>query len=265
VTWDDLVDAAVNLTKREGDEIVQAGFLANDFRYIEAFASWMLSNGGTLHDDDFTQATFNNDKAVQALEYQLALLNEHQVSWPISPDRQDEQLFMQGKVGIIYAGTWSSAQFATQAPEGFRYWYILFPQGPQGTGPGATTWSNMFVLPKATKTTDQAWELMRYCTTPPVVITRFELSTRTTPLKAIFESDAWAKVLEVAPARAVTIPAAEAGGVYPFFPFFTEANDALGIELQQVMTGGKDIQEALNAAEEKINEIIARRGEGAAE
>nr|HMN29501.1 hypothetical protein [Caldilineaceae bacterium] len=57
----------------------------------------------------------------------------------------------------------------------------------------------------------------------------------------------------------VTIQAAEAGGVYPFFPFFTEANDAVGIELQQVMTAGKDPQEALAAAEQKVNEIIARR------
>jgi maltose-binding protein MalE len=117
----------------------------------------------------------------------------------------------------------------------------------------------MFVLPKATPNPDAAWALMQYCTTPPVVITRFELSTRTTPHKAIFEGEAWNKVLETAPQRAMTIPAAEAGGVYPFFPFFTEANDAVGIELQQVMTAGKDPATALGEAETKVNEIIARR------
>ncbi len=67
------------------------------------------------------------------------------------------------------------------------------------------------------------------------------------------------KCLQRAPQREVTIPAAEAGGVYPFFPFFTEANDAIGIELQQVMTAGKDPQEALDEAERKVNEVIARR------
>ncbi|MCE7983534.1 MAG: extracellular solute-binding protein [Caldilinea sp. CFX5] len=258
-TWDDFVEAAKALTKRDGDEITQAGYLIPDHRYIEFFNSWLVSNGGAMHDEDFAAATFNDDKGLQVLEMQLALLNEHKVSFPIAPERQDEQLFLQGKVGMIHAGTWSTSSFNDQKPEGFEFWYIIFPQGPQGAGKAGTTWSNMFVLPKATKNVDAAWALMKYCTTPPVVITRFELSTRTTPLKAIFESEKWNEVLERAPQRVVTTPAAEAGGVYPFFPFFTEANDAVGIELQQVMTADKDPQEALNEAERKVNEVIARR------
>jgi multiple sugar transport system substrate-binding protein len=258
-TWDNFIEAAKALTKTEGDEIVQAGFLIPDHRYIEHFNSWLVSNGGAMHDPDFAQATFNDEKGLQVLEMQLQLLNTDKVSFAISPERQDEQLFLQGKAAMIHAGTWSTTHFQDQMPEGFEFWYIIYPQGPQGTGKAGTTWSNMFVLPKATPNPDAAWDLMKYCTTPPVVITRFEISTRTTPHKAIFESEKWNEVLERAPQRAMTIPAAEAGGVYPFFPFFTEANDAVGIELQQVMTAGKNPQEALTAAEEKVNEIIARR------
>lgn len=258
-TWDDFVEAAKALTKRDGDEITQAGYLIPDHRYIETFNSWLVSNGGAMHDEDFAAATFNTEQGLQVLEMQLALLNEHKVSFPIAPERQDEQLFLQGKAAMIHDGTWSTTTLDDQKPEGFEYWYIIFPQGPQGAGKAGTTWSNMFVLPKATANVDAAWALMKYCTTPPVVITRFELSTRTTPHKAIFESEKWNEVLERAPQRAVTTPAAEAGGVYPFFPFFTEANDAIGIELQQVMTAGKDPQEALNEAERKVNEVIARR------
>lgn len=258
-TWDDFVEAAKALTKREGDEITQAGYLVPDHRYIETFNSFLVGNGGAMHDEDFAAATFNTEQGLQVLEMQLALLNEHKVSFPIAPERQDEQLFLQGKAGMIHAGTWSTSSLDDQKPEGFEYWYIIFPQGPQGAGKAGTTWSNMFVLPKATQNVEAAWALMKYCTTPPVVITRFELSTRTTPHKAIFESEKWTEVLERAPQRVVTTPAAEAGGVYPFFPFFTEANDAIGIELQQVMTAGKDPQEALNEAERKVNEVIARR------
>lgn len=258
-TWDDFVNAAQALTKREGDEVVQAGFLLPDHRYIEFFNSWLVSNGGAMHDEDFTKPTFNNEQGMQVLEMQLALLNEHKVSFPISPDRQDTQLFLQGKAAMIHAGTWSTAHLNDQRPEGFEYWYIVFPQGPQGAGKAGTTWSNMFVLPKATQNPDAAWAVMKYCTTPPVVVTRFEISTRTTPHKAIFESENWNTVLEKAPQRAMTIPAAEAGGVYPYFPFFTEANDAVGIELEQVMTSGKDPQEALNEAERKVQEVIDRR------
>lgn len=262
-TWDDFVNAAKAMTKTEGDEIVQAGFLVGSFSYIEGFASWMYSNGGALHDNDFTQATFNNERGAQVLQLQIDLLNTHKVSFPISPERQDSQLFMQGKAGMIYAGTWSTAEFLGTAPEGFEFWYILFPQGPLGTGPGATTWSNMFTLPKKGKNLEAAWNLMKYCTTPPVVIKRFELSTRTTPLKAIFESPAWQEVLKKAPQREITTKAAEAGGVYPFFPFFTEANDAIGPELEKAILGQIGVEEALAEAERKVTEVIKRRAAGA--
>jgi ABC-type glycerol-3-phosphate transport system substrate-binding protein len=258
-TWDDFAEAARALTKRDGDEITQAGYLIPDHRYIEFFNSWLVGNGGAMHDEDFSQATFNDEKGLQVLQMQLDLLNVDQVSFPISPERQDTQLFLQGKAAMIHAGTWSTAHLDDQKPDGFEYWYIIFPQGPQGAGKAGTTWSNMFVLPKATPNPDAAWALMKYCTTPPVVVTRFEISTRTTPHKAIFESENWNEVLQRAPQREMTIPAAEAGGVYPFFPFFTEANDAIGIELQQVMTAGKDPATALAEAEQKVNEIIARR------
>ena len=258
-TWDDLIEMAQALTVRDGDEVTQAGYLVPNFREIQYFNSLLTSNGGAMHDEAISQATFNNEQGLQVLQLELDLMNEYNVSFPISPDRQDEQLFMQGNAAIIHAGTWSTAQFQDQMAEEFEYWFVIIPQGPQGSGRAGTTWSNMFVLPKGTPNPDAAWDLLQYCTTPPVVVTRFEISTRTTPHKAIFESEKWTEVLQTAPQKEVMIAAAEAGGVYPFFPFFTEANDAIGIELEQVVTSGKDPQEALNEAERKVNEVIARR------
>jgi multiple sugar transport system substrate-binding protein len=262
-TWDDFVNAAQAMTKTEGDEVTQAGFLASDFSYIEMFASWLYANGGTLSNDDFTEPTFNTEAGQAVLQKEYDLLNTQKVSFPVSADRLDSQLFMQGKAGMIYAGTWSTAEFMGSAPEGFEFWYILFPQGPSGSGPGATTWSNMFLLPKQGKNLDQAFDLMKYCTTPPVVITRFELSTRTTPIKALFESPEWQNVQETVPQRAITTQAAAVGNIYPYFPFFEEANNAIGPELQKAILGQQGIPESLELAETKVKEVIARRASGA--
>ncbi len=174
VTWDDFTEAAVALTKREGDEVTQAGYLLADLRSIENFNSWLVGNGGAMSDESFSTPTFNDEKGLQVLEFQLALLNEHNVSFPISPERQDVQLFLQGKAAMVNAGTWSTTTFDDQKPEGFEYWYMIYPQGPQGAGKAGTTWSNMFVLPKATQNVEAAWALAEYCTTPPVVITRID-------------------------------------------------------------------------------------------
>ena len=260
VTWDDFVNAAKVLTKTEGDEIVQAGYMVPSFRYIEPFGTWMYTNGGALHDDEITKPTFNNDKGVQVMQLHEDLLNKEKVSLPISPERQDLELYLQGKVGMMLWGTWSPTYIAGNAPEGFDYRLILFPKGPQGDGKKlATTWSNMMVIPAKTKNPKAAFELAKYVSTPPNVITRFELSNRSAPIKALYESEAWKKQLEKFPALAMIPKAAEVGGVYPFFPFFTEANDAIGTELEQIQLGQKSIEEGLAEAERKVTEVIARR------
>ncbi|NPV07356.1 MAG: extracellular solute-binding protein [Anaerolineae bacterium] len=258
-TWEDFVDATKALTKTNGDEVEQAGFLVGSMRYIESFSTWMYSNGGALHDPDITQPTFNNERGAQVMQLQLDLLNTHKVSFPISPERQDTQLFLQSQAAMVAWGTWSPTYIGGNAPEGFEYWLITFPRGPQGDGPGATTWSNMMVIPKKAKYPDLSFELARYVATPPNVITRFELSNRLAPLKALYESDAWRAKLESVPQLAIVTEAAEVGGVYPFFPFFTEANDAIGTELEQVMLGEKSVEEGLAEAEARVIEVIQRR------
>jgi ABC-type glycerol-3-phosphate transport system substrate-binding protein len=161
---------------------------------------------------------------------------------------------------MLHWGTWSPTYIAGNAPEGFEYNLVLFPQGPQGTGPAATTWSNMMIIPKKTKSPRAAFDLAKYVATPPNIITRFQLSNRLAPLKALYESEAWTRQIEKFPALQIVTTAAEVGGVYPFFPVFTEANDAIGVELEMVMLGQKGVEEGLAEAERKVNEVLARRG-----
>lgn len=256
-TWDDLVNVAKATTVKEGDEITQAGLMIGSFRYIESFAAWLRSNGGEMHNEAIDEPLFNTQAAAEVLEVNLDLLAN--CSFPISPDRQDTQLFMQGQAAMAYAGTWSTTTFDDQAPEGFEYWLIPYPKGPSGTSAAVITWSNMFVVPKQVKNADAAFALMSYCTTPPIVIKRFELSTRTTPHRAIFETDAWQEQLKIHPALEVKPEVSALGGVYPYFPYYTEANDAIGTELEYVMLGQKSIQEGLAQADQNVRDVIARR------
>ena len=61
------------------------------------------------------------------------------------------------------------------------------------------------------------------------------------------------------PALAVKPEVAELGGVYPYFPFYTEANDAIGTELEYVKLGQKSVKEGLAQAEQNVRDVIARR------
>ena len=67
------------------------------------------------------------------------------------------------------------------------------------------------------------------------------------------------KVLEEFPQKWIVIPAAQSGSTYPYFPFFTEANDAIGVELERIMLGEKGVEQGLADAEVAVKDVIERR------
>ena len=63
-TWDDFAETARKLTKRDASgNITQAGWLVQDWRGIEGFATWTYANGGQIQDQDQTKALFEGDNA----------------------------------------------------------------------------------------------------------------------------------------------------------------------------------------------------------
>ncbi|MBI3961599.1 MAG: ABC transporter substrate-binding protein [Deinococcus sp.] len=76
-TWDQLVDMAVQLTKRdEAGNIVQYGyaFLQGwDSAVVHPWAALLFQLGGRLFNADFTESTFNGPAGVAALEAELEL------------------------------------------------------------------------------------------------------------------------------------------------------------------------------------------------
>ncbi|HEV8633697.1 MAG TPA: extracellular solute-binding protein [Chloroflexota bacterium] len=258
-TWDDFAETARKLTKRDGSgSITQAGWLVQDWRGIEGFATWTYANGGQIQDQDQTKALFDGDNALQALQLQIDLLNKHKVSLPISPERQDAQQFMQGKAAMVNWGTWSPNYIKDNAPKEFEYWMIPIPKGPLGQRPAVTTWMNMVVVPKKIKNVDLSWEFAKHFSVLDTQVQRLKMLDRVAPLKGFFETQDWKTREKEAPVLSVVPKVAEMGGPYPLFRKFTESNDALGPLLQAAILGQTEPKQALNEGSKKVNEILAR-------
>ena len=77
-TWDDLEAAAIKLTKRDGDKLVQAGFSLKD---AGLYNIWSKQAGASLVDTSSTPAktAFNSEAGLSVLNFWGKLLNEDRV------------------------------------------------------------------------------------------------------------------------------------------------------------------------------------------
>ncbi|MFI9557159.1 ABC transporter substrate-binding protein [Nonomuraea endophytica] len=139
-----LLELARKLTVDEaGKHPGEAGFNAARTK-VYGFASanhsqtqwmnWIESNGGKLIDKPFGKYTFNDDAAVQAVQFGVDLVNKHQVSPPASqtnpPTGTAADMFKGGQVAMYPA---NNALLPFVAPEAaFEIGVTMMPEGPKG-------------------------------------------------------------------------------------------------------------------------------------
>lgn len=69
-TWDEYIQMCLQLTKKDGDRISQAGWAFNHYYSREWLWTTMIyQQGGYLYSEDGTQALFNSEEAVRALQF----------------------------------------------------------------------------------------------------------------------------------------------------------------------------------------------------
>lgn len=100
-TWDELRDAAVRLTQRNGNVVVQSGFdlpSTQGHPYLQSFA---IQNGAYLVDPVTQEINFDAPEAIEALEF-LADLYAEGIAAPFAGNRMTEYPFMRGTSAMSY-------------------------------------------------------------------------------------------------------------------------------------------------------------------
>jgi ABC-type glycerol-3-phosphate transport system substrate-binding protein len=163
--WDQLSEVGSQLAKVSGDQVerwgldhkVQAGNLWQ----------WGYGNGGSFLSEDGTEATFNDEKNVEALQWAVDAYEAQGGSKlydAFATTFQGDQQFAEGKVSMsIYEQWMLSAAIATVAPDmNFR----LLPLRERGSGPDGpiATWSggNGWFITTGAKNPDAAWEYIKF-------------------------------------------------------------------------------------------------------
>lgn len=212
---------------------------------------WQL--GGELFDEDYTQATFNNEKGLEALEFLVSIPQER--GWN-EPGTDGFKQFTAGELGMFVAGNW---MYWTASESGVDYgmapmpvffdqpatWgnshNLVIPKPPDGVSPEVLVKSAEAI--KWINENSDIWGI--YGGHIPAYKPTFES-------EELLESDTWQKSLSV------FADMADQGWVNTEIPHpkASQLHNAIQVYIQEAYNGTITPQEALDKAEEEVNAIL---------
>lgn len=163
--WEALAELAGELVVRDGDTITTWGF---DHKVqADNFWMWGTGNGGSFMNEDGSEATFNHEKNVEALDWAVRTY-ENQGGFTdyrtVSSTWQGDEQFARGQVAMTIYEQWMlGGPVATVAPDlNFK----VLPVRANGSGPDGDIASysggNAWFITSGAKNPDAAWEFISY-------------------------------------------------------------------------------------------------------
>lgn len=248
--WNSLRDAAVKLTKWEGDKLVQSGFSLKD---VGLFNNWIGQAGGKMVDESTNPPTaaFNTEAGIKVLEYWDQLLNKDKVYQLGFEDGFGGDGFKAGKVAITFNGPWILESYKEA---GVNFGVIGQPEGYDGEK-SAMMGGFGLVIPNGAKNADAAWEFIKWWTMQPENGVEFCKISGNLPANIEAAQDPYfmedeilsvfTETMEYAGIRSKVFGSSDLEGL------------ALIPQLQKFMAGEVTAQEALDNAEKQGNQILA--------
>jgi multiple sugar transport system substrate-binding protein len=163
-SWDHFRSVTRKLTRRSADgSLEQAGFCINAYGGgAGMFSHWLSTNGGRYQDAAGTRAMFAGEAGVEVLRFLARLYWEDRVCPPLRRQISDAELFQEGKVACVVAGTWSGKDIIRNTLGWKHFSKTAFPPGPRGDGQKTETWGNMLVISRRSEQVDAAWRYVQF-------------------------------------------------------------------------------------------------------
>jgi|GEM_PF-605562 len=159
-TYDDFTAAAVKLTKRDGDQITQAGIdiSHNTYQLFWPMISTLSDKG--IVDENTLKVTYDNDQGYAAWQWLTDLVTKHKVDSPEFLAKQ--QPFELGKAAMDAHEFVEAGNLKEVAPN-IHFSVHLPPHAPgRPKGTGGTHWA--YVVSSKSKNPAAAWQWVKFLT-----------------------------------------------------------------------------------------------------
>jgi multiple sugar transport system substrate-binding protein len=243
-TWDDEMAAAKKLTAKG---------VYGDFQPVQFFEFYktLAQAGGSFFSPDGKKAAFNGPEGVTAAKYLLAkpgtvMPTVAQIGG--TPD-YDTNLFKKGGLAMWHNGIW---QFAGLKDVPFGWDVVVEPARTKASA----VFQNAAAASATTAHADAAWTWLRYLTASDVTAqTRISSSWELPPLA---DASAYAGYFDQAPPanRKAILKAVDTAVATPVIAREQELQDTVTKALEQAAAGKIGVQQALNDAATKVDDLI---------
>jgi len=255
-TWDDFRAAAQALNDPENEIYGTATSVSGGEDTTWRLWPQLWQNGGQILNDDQTEAEFNSEAGVDALEFWRAMAVDDETVYLDQTDERMGPLFASGRVGMLITGPWQLYDFV-QA--GTPYGVVQLPAGESGshqTVSGPDIWA-VFDHDDANRAY-WATELMKWFTSPEIDA-KWNLAFGNLPLRPVAEdSPAYQKFLDDYPGIQVFVDnLANATTARPTIKQYVELSRYVGMSVSEVLQGKKSAQEGLDEAAEQSDQALS--------
>ncbi len=243
-TWKDELEAAQKLTK----DGVYGTY--SPVTYNELYKT-VAQNGGALFDKD-GNPTIDSKENIEAFQWMLDKMLKYNVQ-PTTEQmsgKTPEDMFKNGEIAMLRTGSWMISTFS-DAP---FTWDIALE--PYNTNQVHHVFADGVVGSADTKNPEAVWKWVKFMSTDPAAATiRLDSSW---DLPATNDESVQEKYtsLEKPEHRSVIFEAMKTGIMPPVVDHYTEVQNAINEEINRAVIGQQSAEEALNAAQEKVEKIL---------
>lgn len=247
-TWADLTDAAAAVDALS-DDVYGFGIQGKE---IETDAYWyyaLWTHGGELIEDG--RSGIASEAAIEAANLYLSMIDDGLTQPGVTSYSREglQDLFKQGRLGMILTGPWLRGQLQEEAPD-LDYGVAEIPAGSTSVTYGVTDSIIMFA---DSDVKDEAWMFLEEAAFDPKWRREFTLKEGFLPVfKSVAEDPHFKEDAEL---KAFTslLPNARFA---PTIPNWEEIADITSRALQQIYLGQAEPEAALSAAAEEINQLL---------
>ncbi|MGJ9385754.1 ABC transporter substrate-binding protein [Salipaludibacillus sp. CF4.18] len=245
-TWDDELQAAIELTDKESNVWgTYAPVTMNEFYKIAA------QNGGQIFNEDGSVA-INSPENLEALNYMVDKIVEHEVS-PSPADlsgQSPEDLFMNGQLAVLHTGIWMFGAFEEASFD----WDIELEAG--NTQKAHHFFANGLAVSADSDQQEAAYKFARFMSASEEVANiRIDSSWE---LPALSDDDILSPYLEQSSPenREAVFEALNSLILPPVVENWSRISDVTNEALESVQFGESSPEEVLNDLEEEFNKIL---------
>ena len=245
-TWSDLQNDAQKLTKNAGKSNATYGItLTAD---ASRWGAFLLADGGSVLSKDGTQATFNNQAGVNALEYYDSFFKNKTGILPTTVGASySGDAFGKGKAAMVIEGGWL-IPYLQSTYANTQYGIATLPTSSNGKQANLT-FTNAWAASASTKHSEAAWELIKYMTGSAVQESQLNAGFALPTLKSL----ANASYFSTHPDFKVLFNAAPYSYADYYGPQDATIHTDLSNAVDAVVLNKQSAQAALNDAATRIN------------